>query len=317
MPPSEPASFPLDGRRIWVAGHRGMVGTALVARLRREPCEVLTAGRETVDLTRQADTEAWLAETRPDAVILAAAKVGGILANDRYPADFIRDNLTIETNVIAGAQAVGVAKLLLLGSSCIYPRLAQQPIPEAALLGGPLETTNQWYAVAKIAGIKLCQAYRRQHGCDFVAAMPCNLYGPHDNFDLETSHVIPALMRKIHEAKQAGAEDVVLWGTGSPRREFLYVDDCADALVHLLQHYSGEEHVNVGTGTDLTIRDLAQTIAKVVGYKGGFTQDTSKPDGTPRKLLDVSRLQALGWSPATSLEDGLAKAYAWYLENRA
>lgn len=317
MPPSEPAPFPLDGRRIWVAGHRGMVGTALVARLRREPCEVLTAGRETVDLTRQSDTEAWLAETRPDAIILAAAKVGGILANDRYPADFIRDNLAIETNVIAGAQAVGVAKLLLLGSSCIYPRLAEQPIPEAALLGGPLETTNQWYAVAKIAGIKLCQAYRRQHGCDFIAAMPCNLYGPHDNFDLETSHVIPALMRKIHEAKQAGAEDVVLWGTGSPRREFLYVDDCADALVHLLQHYSGEEHVNVGTGTDLTIRDLAQTIAKVVGYKGGFTQDTSKPDGTPRKLLDVSRLQALGWSPATSLEDGLAKAYAWYLENRA
>ena len=307
--------FQLAGRRVWVAGHRGMVGSALVRRLEREPCEVLTAGREEVDLRRQSETEAWMAEARPDVVLIAAAKVGGILANRDRPAEFLYDNLAIEANVIAAAHKTGVARLLLLGSSCIYPREADQPIAEEALLTGPLETTNEWYAVAKIAGIKLCQAYRRQYGCDFVSAMPTNLYGPGDNFDLASSHVIPALLRKIHEAKAAGAPSVEIWGSGRPRREFLHVDDCADAVVHLLEHYGGETHVNVGSGEDLTITALAETIAKVVGYKGGFTYDRSKPDGTPRKLLDVSRLKALCWSPRIGLEEGLRQTYAWYLEH--
>ncbi len=308
---------PLAGKRVWVAGHRGMVGSAVVRRLAREDCEVLTAGRETVDLTRQAETEDWLAEHRPDAVVMAAARVGGILANDTYPADFLWDNLAMEANVIRAAHRAGVEKLLFLGSSCIYPREAPQPMGEDALLTGPLEPTNEWYAVAKIAGIKLCQAYRRQHGADFISAMPTNLYGPGDNFDLESSHVVPALIRKAHEAKVRGDDAMVLWGSGTPRREFLHVEDCADALVFLLQHYSGESHVNVGTGTEVTIAELAETVCRVVGFEGRLAHDTSKPDGMPRKLLDVSRLTALGWTAKTPLEQGLADTYAWYLENVA
>lgn len=312
--PGGPGSaFTLKGKRIWVAGHRGMVGAATVRRLGSEDCEILTAGRETVDLRRQAETEDWIAESRPDAIVLAAATVGGILANDTRPADFIYDNLAIETNVIEAARRVGVQKLLLLGSSCIYPRLAPQPMTEEALLTGALEPTNQWYAVAKIAGIKLCQAYRRQFGADFISAMPTNLFGPGDNFDLESSHVAAALLRKAHEAKRDGAETLTVWGSGTPKREFLYVDDCADALVHLLARYSGESHVNIGTGQDVTIRELAVTIASVVGYRGAFRYDTTKPDGTPRKLLDVSRLRQLGWTATTTLRDGLAKTYDWYV----
>ncbi len=307
--------FALASRRVWVAGHGGMVGAALVRRLARADCELLTADRSSVDLRRQAETEDWMAENRPEVVFLAAARVGGILANDSRPADFIHDNLAILTNVTAAAARIGVAKLLLLGSSCIYPREAPQPMTEDSLLTGPLEPTNQWYAVAKIAGVKLCQAYRRQQGCDFISALPTNLYGPGDNFDLETSHVIPALMRKIHEAKTAGAAKVTLWGTGRPRREFLHVDDCADALVHLMHRYSGETHVNVGCGQDVTIRELAETVARVVGWEGAFDFDATKPDGAPRKLLDTALLGRLGWKPSTRLEDGLRQTYAWYLEN--
>lgn len=313
--PSEP--FSLKGRRVWVAGHRGMAGSAIVRRLASEDCEILTVGRAEVDLRRQAETEDWLAEARPEAVFLAAATVGGILANDTRPAEFLYDNLAIEANIIHGAYKAGVRKLLFLGSSCIYPRLAPQPISEDALLTGPLEPTNEWYAVAKIAGIKLCQAYRRQYGCDFISAMPTNLYGPGDNYDLVSSHVVAALMVKIHTAKAAGTDAVEVWGTGTPRREFLYVDDLADALIFLMTRYSGEAHLNVGTGTDVTIRELAATIARVVGYSGEFRFDPSKPDGTPRKVMDVSRLAAMGWTASTGLEDGLRKAYDWYLAHAA
>jgi len=306
--------FTLAGRRVFVAGHRGMVGSALVRRLTQERCEILTAQRAEADLRRQAETEAMLAAKRPDVVIVAAATVGGILANSTRPAEFIYDNLAIETNLIEAARRVGVAKLLFLGSSCIYPRDAAQPMSEAALLTGPLEPTNEWYAIAKIAGIKLCQAYRRQYGVDYISAMPTNLYGPGDNFDLASSHVVPALMSKIHRAKQEGRDAVEIWGSGRPRREFLHVDDLADALVHLLQRYSGEGHVNVGTGTDLSIAELAQLIARVVGYGGQFRYDASKPDGTPRKLLDVSRLAGLGWRASIPLEEGLARTYGWYLK---
>ena len=307
--------FRLAGKRVWVAGHRGMVGSAVVRRLREEDCEVLTAGRGRVDLRRQAETEDWMAAEKPEVVVLAAAKVGGILANDSYPADFLYDNLAIEANVLQAAHRLGVEKLLLLGSSCIYPKLAEQPLTEEALLTGPLEPTNEWYAIAKIAGVKLCQAYRRQHGADFISAMPTNLYGPQDNFDLETSHVLPALLRKIHEAKQSSGGPVEIWGSGKPRREFLHVDDAADACVFLLKHYSGASHLNVGTGEDLTIAELAEAIARVVGYDGGFTYDALKPDGTPRKQLDVGRLHRLGWRHRIGLEEGLAGTYAWYLEN--
>jgi len=308
--------FDLAGRRVWVAGHGGMVGSALVRRLADEDCEVLTVGRGALDLRDQAATAAWVAREKPAAVIVAAATVGGILANDSRPAEFIHDNLVIETNLIHAAWMNGVEKLLFLGSSCIYPRDAAQPMAEDALLTGPLEPTNQWYAVAKIAGIKLCQAYRRQYGCDFISAMPTNLYGPGDNFDLESSHVVPALIRKCHEAKAAGRERVEIWGSGRPRREFLYVDDLADALVHLMRVYSDEGHVNVGTGTDITVRELAETVAEVVGFAGGFEYDSTKPDGTPRKLLDTARLTALGWQAKTPLLDGLAHAYDWFLEHR-
>jgi GDP-L-fucose synthase len=309
------APYPLGGRRVWVAGHRGMVGAALVRRLAREDCEILTVDRAEVDLRRQSEVEGWLAETRPQAAVVAAATVGGILANDSRPAEFIYDNLAIEANVIHAAWRCGVEKLLFLGSSCIYPRDAAQPMTEEALLTGPLEATNQWYAVAKIAGLKLCQAYRRQYGCDFITAMPANLYGPGDNFDLASSHVVPALMRKAHEARIAGDDSLAVWGSGRPRREFLYVEDLADALVFLLQAYSGEAHVNVGAGKDIVISELAALIAEVVGFAGGLAFDPGKPDGAPRKLLDVSRLGELGWSPTTGLRDGLAQTYRWYCEN--
>ena len=256
----------------------------------------------------------WMEDNRPSAVFVAAARVGGILANDSFPADFIYDNMMIEANIIHGAQAIGVAKLLFLGSSCVYPKLAPQPIAESALLGGPLEPTNQWYAIAKIAGIKLCQAYRRQYGCDFISAMPTNLYGPGDNFDLAASHVVPALIAKAHAAKQSNAQTLEVWGTGKARREFLQVDDAADALVHLLVTYSGAEPVNVGCGEDVTIAELAEMVCQVVGFAGGLSFDTAKPDGTPRKLLDSSRLEALGWTAKIPLREGLEQAYEWYRE---
>ncbi|MDT7934757.1 MAG: GDP-L-fucose synthase [Sphingomonadaceae bacterium] len=308
--------FPLGGKRVWVAGHRGMVGAAIVRRLERERCELLTASRGELDLRDQAATRAWVEANRPQVAVIAAAKVGGILANDRLPADFLYDNLMIEANAIEAAHRLGVEKLLFLGSSCIYPKHAPQPIPEDALLTGPLEPTNEWYAVAKIAGIKLAQAYRRQHERDFISAMPTNLYGPGDNYSLTGSHVIPALIRKAHEAKLAGAEAMVVWGSGTPRREFLHVDDLADACVHLLQTYSDASHVNVGSGDDVTIAELAQLIAGVVGFQGRLEFDRSKPDGTPRKLMDSSRLAAMGWSPRIGLSEGLADAYRCYLGER-
>ncbi len=311
---SIPVIYPVAGKRIWVAGHRGMVGSALVRRLERERCELLTATREECDLGRQDEVERWMDRSRPQVVIVAAAKVGGILANDRYPADFLYDNLMIEANVIHAARSVGVEKLLFLGSSCIYPKLAPQPMAEDCLLTGPLEPTNQWYAIAKIAGIKLCQAYRRQWGCDFISAMPTNLYGPGDNFDLMSSHVVPALIAKMHAAKAAGADEVEIWGTGRPRREFLHVDDLADACVHLLQVYSDELHINVGCGEDLTVAELAEAVRTVVGFQGRLRYNSERPDGTPRKLLDTARLTALGWRPRIALQAGLADAYRWYRE---
>ena len=307
------ASYDLKGKRVWVAGHRGMVGAALVRRLASEGCEVLTAERSDADLTRQAEVERWMDTHRPQAVFVAAAKVGGILANDTRPAEFLYDNLVIEANVIHAAHRTEVEKLLFLGSSCIYPKLAPQPIEESALLTGPLEPTNEWYAIAKIAGIKLCQAYRRQYGRDFISGMPTNLYGPGDNYDLNSSHVIPALIRKAHEAKVRAAGEMVIWGSGTPRREFLHVDDCADALVLIMQRYSEEEHINVGSGEDLTIAELATAVCEVVGFDGTITRDLSKPDGTPRKLMAGDKLRALGWRPRISLRDGLADAYAAFL----
>jgi len=306
------STFDLAGKRIFVAGHRGMVGAAIVRRLASEDCEVLTAGREVVDLKRQAEVDAWMAEAKPDAIFMAAARVGGILANDTQPADFLYDNLMIAANVTEAAYRHDVAKMLFLGSSCIYPRLAPQPIAEDALLTGPLEPTNEWYAVAKIAGIKLAQAYRKQHGCDFISAMPTNLYGPGDNFDLNTSHVLPALIRKAHEAKVAGADHITIWGTGSPMREFLHADDCADACVFLMRNYSEAEHVNVGSGQDMAIIDLARLVCEVVGFEGEIRTDLSKPDGTPRKLMSGEKLQALGWNPSVDIRRGISAAYEWY-----
>jgi len=310
-------TFNLAGKRVFVAGHRGMVGSAIARRLAREDCAILTAGREQLDLKDQAAVRSWFGRERPDAVFLAAAKVGGILANDSLPADFLYDNLMIEANVIEAAHRADVAKLLFLGSSCIYPKFAEQPIREEALLTGPLEPTNEWYAVAKIAGIKLCQAYRRQHGRDFIAAMPTNLYGPGDNFDLQSSHVLPALIRKAHEAKERGAEAIGIWGSGSPRREFLHVDDLADACVFLMKHYSDDEHVNVGSGSDISILELVELVNRVVGFTGGITRDTSKPDGTPRKLMDSGRIAAMGWTPSIGLEEGIADAYAAFRRSLA
>jgi GDP-L-fucose synthase len=304
--------FPLAGKRVWVAGHRGMVGSALVRRLAREGCEVLTADRAALDLRRQAETEAWMADAKPEAVFLAAARVGGIAANDARPGEFLHDNLAIQTNVIEGARRTGVAKLVFLGSSCIYPKFAPQPIPEEALLTGPLEPTNEWYAIAKIAGLKLCQAYRRQYGCDFISAMPTNLYGPGDNFDLEASHVLPALIRKAVEAKAHGLPEMAVWGTGTPKREFLHVDDCADALVHLMKTYSGELHINVGSGEEVTIAELARLVGEAAGFRGAIAFDASRPDGTPRKLLDSSRLRELGWRPRVDLRTGVVETVQWF-----
>jgi GDP-L-fucose synthase len=307
----------LAGKTVFVAGHRGLVGRALVRRLKGEDCEVLTATRAELDLCDQTAVRAWMRERRPDAVFLAAAKVGGILANATYPADFLYENLMIEANVIEAAFREDVDKLLFLGSSCIYPKFAEQPIVEASLLTGSLEPTNEWYAIAKIAGIKLAQAYRQQHGRDFISAMPTNLYGPGDNFDLNSSHVLPALIRKAHEAKRSGAKEMVIWGTGSPRREFLHVDDCADACVHLMKTYSEAEHVNVGSGEDIPIYDLTRLVCEVVGFEGEIVRDPSKPDGTPRKLMSADKLRGLGWAPKVPLRDGIAATYAWFQEHVA
>ncbi len=304
--------FTLKGKTIYVAGHRGMVGSAIIRRLAEEHCTVLTADRS-IDLRDQAAVNLWFAENRPQVVVLAAAKVGGILANDSFPADFLYDNLMIEANVIAAARQQAAEKLLFLGSSCIYPKFAPQPILEDALLTGPLEPTNEWYAIAKIAGIKLCQAYRRQHDCDFISAMPTNLYGPGDNFDLSSSHVLPALIRKAHEAKLAGDASFGIWGSGTPRREFLHVDDLADACIFLLKHYSDAPPVNVGSGSDIAIADLAALVAGTVGFTGQITRDETKPDGTPRKLMDSGRLAAMGWTAKIDLDRGIADAYAHFL----
>ncbi|MDQ3639842.1 MAG: GDP-L-fucose synthase [Actinomycetota bacterium] len=301
--------------RIYVAGHRGLVGSAITRRLHAEGYEnLLTRTSRELDLTDPRAVESFFEAEKPEYVFLAAARVGGILANSTYPVDFLRDNLFIELNVIEAAYRHGVKKLLFLGSSCIYPKFAPQPMKEEYLLTGELEPTNEPYAIAKIAGIKLCQAYRRQHGADFISAMPTNLYGPGDNFDLETSHVLPALLRKFHEARERGEPNVTIWGTGTPRREFLYVDDLADACLFLMEDYSGDQTVNVGVGEDISIGELAKLIGEVAGYEGGLVHDTTKPDGTPRKLLDVSKINALGWRAKTPLREGVEKTYAWFLD---
>ncbi|MGO4126587.1 GDP-L-fucose synthase family protein [Inquilinus sp. YAF38] len=307
---------PLDlrGKRVWVSGHRGMVGSALVRRLAREDCVLLFADRRTVDLTNQAATEAWMRRERPEIIFAAAARVGGIVANATYPAEFLYENLMIGANVIHAAHRVGVEKLLYLGSSCIYPRDTAQPIREEQLLTGALEKTNEPYAIAKIAGVKMVECYARQYGCRFISAMPTNLYGPNDNFDLETSHVLPALIRRIHEAKIQNQPNVEIWGSGRPRREFLYVDDLADACVITMQRHEDPVPINIGTGADISIADLARTVAKVVGYEGVFAFDASRPDGTPRKLLDIERIARLGWRAATDLESGIRSTYRWWLE---
>ncbi len=306
-----------EGASIFVAGHCGLVGSAITRCLYAQGYDhLLLRERAELDLTDQAAVNGFFAEFRPEYVFLAAAKVGGIHANDTYPAEFLRDNLLVQTNVIDAAYRNGTRKLLFMGSSCIYPRLAAQPISEGALLTGPLEPTNQWYAVAKIAGVKMCQAYRRQYGFNAIAAMPTNLYGPGDNFELENSHVLPALLRKFHEAKTSGRSEVVIWGTGTPRREFLFVDDLADAVVFLMQHYEEEDVINVGVGTDVTIRELAELIADVTGFEGAMRFDASRPDGTPRKLLDISRLTSLRWQARTPLIEGLRSTYAWYVNNQ-
>jgi GDP-L-fucose synthase len=308
-------SYTLRNKRVWVAGDRGLVGSALIRRLQSEGCELVTAPRDSVDLRRPDQVERWMAGARPQAVFLAAARVGGIYANDTRPAEFIYDNLMIQSNVVEASRRAGVEKLMLLGSSCIYPRLAPQPIPEAALLTGPLEPTNQWYAVAKIAGIKLGQAYRRQYGCDFISVMPTNLYGPGDNFDLMQSHVVPALMVKAHAAMRARAPAIEVWGTGAVRREFLYVDDAADGMVFLMQNYSDEAIVNLGPGSDVPIVDLVDLVCKVVGYKGDVQFDASRPDGVPRKMVDTAFAASLGWRARTPLREGLAATYRWYVDN--
>ncbi len=311
-----PVIYSLEGKKVWVAGHRGMVGSALVRRLQSEGCaQILTATRDDVDLTQQAAVSEWLEKEKPEAIFIPAAKVGGIYANDTYPAEFLYENLMIAANIIHAAYKQGVQKVLFLGSSCIYPRDAEQPLREEALLTGPLEKTNEWYAIAKIAGIKLCQAYRKQYGADFISAMPTNLYGPYDNYHPENSHVIPALLRKARLAKENGEDGMEIWGSGSPYREFMYVDDCADALVYLMKHYSGHDFINVGTGSDVTIAELAELVMRTADLSGPLRKDTSKPDGTPRKLMSSERLLAMGWSPATPLAEGLRLAYDWYVEN--
>jgi GDP-L-fucose synthase len=305
--------FDLAGKRIFVAGHTGMAGSAIVRRLSQEPCTILVADHRELDFERQDQTERYLSAARPDVVIMAAGRVGGILANSKYPANFLADNLAMALNCIHVSHMVDVQKLLFLGSSCIYPKFAEQPMREDRLLTGELEPTNEWYAIAKIAGIKLCQAYRRQYGRDFISVMPTNLYGPGDNYHPEHSHVVAALIRRFHEATLKNEPTVVVWGTGTPRREFLYVDDFADACVFLLKNYSGSEFVNIGFGEDMTIAEFARTVAEVVGFQGEIVYDNSKPDGTPQKLLDVGRLSAMGWKAKVSLKEGLAKAYADFL----
>jgi GDP-L-fucose synthase len=311
------SSFDLAGRRVWVAGDRGMAGSAIVRRLKRENCEIVTASRSELDLLRQSEVHAWMIGKGIDAVFLAAAKVGGVLANSTRPAEFLYENLVIETNVIHAAKVAGVKKLLFLASSCIYPRMAEQPMREEGLLTGPLEPTNEWYAIAKIAGVKMCQAYRRQYGCDFVSVMPTNLYGPGDRYDAEGGHVVAALLMKIHAAKAVNSATVELWGSGTPRREFLFSEDLADACVFVMKNYSGEMCLNVGTGRDMTILELAESIARIVGWDGAFTLDRSKPDGMPRKVMDVSRLRDLGWSAPSDFETGMREAYRWYVTNEA
>jgi GDP-L-fucose synthase len=304
--------------RIFVAGHRGLVGGAIMRRLQAEGFDhLITRDRRACDLENPCDVLQLFLEERPEYVFLAAAKVGGILANASFPVDFLRSNLLIQTNVIEACRAADVRKLLFLGSSCIYPKFSPQPIREESLLTGSLEPTNEWYAIAKIAGIKLCQAYRAQHKLSAISVMPTNLYGPGDNFDLQASHVLPALMRKFHEATKTNADEVVMWGSGTPRREFLHVDDLADACLHLMQHYDAPEIINVGTGEDVTIRELADVIKDVIGFKGQIILDTTKPDGTPRKLLDVSRLHMLGWKHRIQLTEGVRTTYQWFLEHQA
>jgi len=302
--------FDLNGKKVYVAGHRGMAGSALVRRLQSEGCEIVTAPSNELDLRKQGDVEAWMAQKRPDVVFLAAARVGGILANSSRPAEFLYDNLMIEANVIHAAYQASVEKLVFLGSTCIYPKHAPQPIREDSLLTGPLEATNEWYAIAKIAGIKLCQAYRKQHDCNYIAVQPTNLYGPGDNYDLQSSHVLPALMRKAHEAKVGGKECIEVWGSGKPLREFLHVDDLADAVVHLSKTYSGSTPVNIGSGEEISIRELAELICAVVGFEGNLVFDASKPDGTPRKLADTSLLHSLGWDRARATKVGIEQTYA-------
>ncbi len=309
--------FPLQGKRVWVAGHRGMVGSAIVRRLAEEDCSVLTAERGEVDLMRQDEVDRWLAKARPDAIFLAAARVGGIIANSSRPADFLYENLIISANVAEAAHRHRVGKLMMLGSSCIYPRAAPQPIPEEALLTGPLEPTNQWYAVAKIAAVKLAQAYRAQHGDDFISAMPTNLYGPGDNFDLQEAHVLPSLVRKAHEAKARGDTRLMMGGTGAPKREFLHVDDAADALVFLMKTYSGDSQINVGSGEDLTIHELTELVCEVVGFKGEIVNDLTIPDGMPRKLMSAKRLREMGWAPRIALGAGVRDYYRWFVDNVA
>lgn len=307
--------YPLKNKKVWIAGHNGLVGSALVRRLRSENCEILTVDRKDLDLTRQTDTEAWLAKHKPDAVFLAAARVGGIKANSDDPAEFIQKNLAIQNNVIHAAYLNKVEKLMFLGSSCIYPKDCPQPIKEEYLLSGPLEPSNEAYAIAKIAGLKMCQAYRAQYGCDFISVMPCNLYGPNDNYDPDQSHVIPAMIRRFHEAKEQEADYITIWGTGNPLREFMHADDLADACVFLMQNYSEIEHINIGSGEEVSILDLAHLIADIVGFKGVIKTDHAKVDGTPRKLLDFSEINALGWRSKITLRNGLELAYADYCKS--
>ena len=301
--------FDISNKKIFIAGHKGMVGSAVQRKLTSESCTILTAERSQLDLMNQKEVSLWFEKNKPDVVLLCAAKVGGIYANNKFPVDFLYNNLTIQTNIISESFKNDVKKLVFLGSSCIYPRDCEQPMSEKSLLTGSLESTNEWYAIAKIAGIELCQAYRKQYKKDYISAMPTNLYGPGDNYDLSSSHVIPALLRKCHEAKINKEESMEVWGTGTVKREFLHVDDCAEAIIHLLKNYSDSEQVNIGTGTDITIKELTKTIQKVIDYNGGIKFDSSKPDGTPRKLLDTSKINSLGWSPKISLEKGLQKVY--------